>query len=220
MNHVKARKFTPKAVIFDLGGVVVDWNNSVTYRRIEEKHGLELSQVKSGLEKRLPLVQMGLLDEREWLEDFYRANGLEPDERDMEIWGTTFTGARVIDDVVAILRSLRGEGFKLAALSNIEPSRASEMRRREVMGLFDVVVFSCDEGTRKRSIVGHDGPTGKNIFRLTLDRLGLGPGECIYVDDNIQCVEAGKEVGIDGILYQNPQQVRRELGLRGIFLEG
>jgi len=119
--------------------------------------------------------------------------------------------------VVAIVEELKERGLKLAALSNIEPSRATEMSGREVMKLFDVTVFSCDVGTRKASIEGYGGPTVENIFDLTLERLGLSPTECIYIDDNVECVEAAEEAGIEGILYLSPEQLRRELSLRGLL---
>ena len=194
----------------------MEWDNSVTYHSIEEAYGVEIDAVKSGLEERLPLVQMGLLSEEEWLRDFFRANDIEPSEGFEEIWGTTFVDARNVDDVEAIVEELKERGLKLAALSNIEPSRAVEMRRRDVMRLFEVIVFSCDVGTRKASIVGYEGPTGVNIFNLTLERLGLSPTECIYIDDNVECVEAAEEAGIEGILYLNPEQLRGELSLRGL----
>lgn len=195
----------------------MDWDNSVTYHVIEEEYGVEFDAVKSGLEERLPLVQMGLLSEEEWLNDFFRSNGIEPSEGYEEIWGNTFVDARNVDDVVAIVEELKERGLKLAALSNIEPSRATEMSGREVMRLFDVTVFSCDVGTRKASIEGYGGPTVENIFDLTLERLGLSPTECIYIDDNVECVEAAEEAGIEGILYLSPEQLRRELSLRGLL---
>lgn len=217
MNNQNVRTYLPKAVIFDLGGVLVDWSNSVTFRKIEAEYGIEYSEVKSELEERLPLVQMGLLGEREWLGDFFGSHGIEPSEGFEKLWGATFVNARNVEDMVAIVRTLKGRGLKLAALSNIEPSRAAEMRRREVMKLFDVIVFSCEVGTRKASSVSYDGPTGANIFKLTLDRLEFSPTECIYIDDNVECVEAAEEAGIEGILYLNPEQLRRELRLRGLI---
>ena len=217
MNNRNVGTCLPKAVIFDLGGVIVDWDNSVTYHAIEEEYGVDLDAVKSGLEERLPLVQMGLLSEEEWLRDFLGSKGIEPAEGFEEIWGTTFVDARNVDDVVAMVEELKERGLKLAALSNIEPSRATEMRGREVMGLFDVIVFSCDVGTRKASIVGYGGPTVENIFDLTLERLGLSPTECIYIDDSVECVEAAGEAGIEGILYLSPEQLRGELSLRGLM---
>jgi FMN phosphatase YigB (HAD superfamily) len=216
LNTQNVSTSLPKAVIFDLGGVIVEWDNSVTYRAIEEEYGVEIDAIKSGLEERLPLVQMGLLSEEEWLRDFFRSNGVEPSEGFEEIWGATFVDARNVDDVVALVEELKEKGLKLAALSNIEPSRATEMRGREVMRLFDVTVFSCDVGTRKASIVGYGGPTGENIFNLTLERLGLSPTECIHIDDNVECVEAAGEAGIEGILYLSPEQLREELNLRGL----
>ena len=50
-----------RAVILDLGGVLVPWSNSATYRFIEREHGIPFETVKRELEKWLPLVQTGTL---------------------------------------------------------------------------------------------------------------------------------------------------------------
>jgi len=198
-------------VIFDLGGVLVEWNNSVTYNHIEKEYGIDFKTTKKELEKRLPLVQMGMLSEGEWLEEFFKSQGIYPPKEFDKIWGKTFKDARINDEALEIIRALKETGNKLAALSNIEPSRADEMRRRDVMKYFDVIIFSCDVGTRKNSGLKYNGPTGTNIFRKTVTELGLTQHECLYIDDTAECIEAARKVGIEGIVFMNPAHLKREL---------
>lgn len=198
-------------VIFDLGGVLVEWNNSVTYRYIEREYGIDFDTTKRELEKKLPLVQMGKLSEGEWLEEFFESQGIDPPEGFDEIWGKTFRDARINYEVLEIVKVLKQKGLKLAALSNIEASRAAEMRRRGVMEHFDVITFSCDVGTRKVSGLRYNGLAGTNIFRTTITELGLTRRECLYIDDTAECIEAAREAGVEGILFVNPGQLKKEL---------
>ena len=204
-------------VIFDLGGVLVEWNNSVIYRYIEREYGLDFDATKRELEKKLPLVQMGKLSEGEWLEEFFKSQGIDPPEGFDEIWGKTFRDARINYEVLEIVKALKEKGLKLAALSNIEASRAAEMRRRGVLEHFDVIIFSCDVGTRKVSGLRYNGPAGTNIFGITITKLGITHRECLYIDDKAECVEAACETGIEGILFANPGQLKRELMARKLL---
>lgn len=206
-----------EGVIFDLGGVLVEWNNAVTYRYIEREYGIDFDTTKKGLEKRLPLVQMGRLSEREWLEEFFKSLGIDPLEGFDEIWGETFADARINDEVLDMVKELKDKGLKLAALSNIEASRAAEMRRRGVMEHFDATIFSCEVGTRKISDLNYDGPAGANIFEMVVKDLGLTRRECLYIDDTAECVGAACDAGIEGILFVNPVRLKRELMARKLL---
>jgi len=205
-----------KGIIFDLGGVLIKWNNEVSYRKIENKYNLDYDRIKNELEQKLPLVQIGRLSEREWFEDFFDSQGIENLPEDFKIWEETFYDATINYDVLRIVEELIQNGFKLAALSNIEPSRAIELRKREVMGLFDVIVFSCEVGVRKASGLGYDVSRDPDIFTLTVDNMGLSFDECLFVDDTIECIQAAGAVGIMGILFRGSEDLKSAFRKYGI----
>jgi len=204
-----------RAVILDLGGVLVPWSNSATYRFIEREHGIPFETVKRELEKRLPLVQTGTLSEKEWMADLFRSQGMEPPKGYEEIWGKTFLGSTYDEDVGKITGELRARGFRLAALSNIEPSRVAYLRRRGLPRSLDVVVFSSEVGLRKpdRSAAGPDGA----IFEYTLGKLGLPASACLYVDDDEDCLKAAGRAGLKGILFRGSESLREELAGYGLL---
>ena len=206
-----------KGIIFDLGGVVVDWSNDITYNFIENRYGIDFECARSELERKLPLVQTGDLSERDWLREFFLFHGISPTVDHYHVWGDTFIDAGHDEDVVRIVRSLKRQGYRLGALSNIEPSRASEMRQREIMDYFDVVVFSCEVGLRKRSSI-KSGEIDTEIYVLALERMGLQPGECLYIDDIKECTDAAEEAGIRNILFTDARQLINELLSFGIDL--
>jgi 2-haloacid dehalogenase len=208
-----------KGMIFDLGGVIVEWSNSITYQYIEEKYDIDFYTIKTKLEEKLPLVQMSKLSEKEWLEEFFRSLNIEPPEDYEKIWRKTFEDSKYNEDVIRIIKALKENNFKLAVLSNIEFSRAAWERKRGIIDYFDVVVFSCELGTRKTDNLKWDKSPEVDIFRLTIDAIGLKQEECVYIDDNFECIKAAEEVGIKGILFKNAEQLKRDLKNYNIKIE-
>lgn len=206
-----------KGLIFDLGGVVVDWSNNISYNFIKDRYGVEFECVRRELERRLPLVQIGDLPERDWLREFFLFHGISPTTEHYHVWGDTFTDAKLDEGVVRIVHCLKQLGYKLGALSNIEPSRVAEMRKREILDFFDAVVFSSEVGLRKGSNI-KSGEPDTTIYKLVLEKLVLESGECIYIDDFREYTEAAETAGIRSILFTDSEQLINELKSFGIDL--
>lgn len=204
-----------RVVIFDLGGVLVPWSNSVTYRFIEGEYGVPYKTAKRELEKRLPLVQRGLLSEKDWMADFFHSQNIEPLKGYEDIWGKTFEGSTYNTDAERVVRELKENGYKLAVLSNIEPSRAAYLRRHGLTNDFDEVIFSSEVGLRKPDRNAAE-PNG-TIFEYTLKRLELPASECLYVDDDENCLKGAEKAGISGILFKGPESLRKELAGYGLL---
>jgi HAD superfamily hydrolase (TIGR01509 family) len=177
----------------------------VTYRYIEEKYGIPAGDFKAEAEKGMPRAQTGETPEESWMNETYRHFGKLPCDA-WEVWGSTFEAARYNADAVALIEKLRKRGYRVAALSNLESSRASWLRRHDIDSLFDVIVFSCEVGMRKPDL-----KPGSNIdlavYRLTLHHLGLRPEECVFIDDNNNCVAAAEQAGMKGIQFRNVKQL-------------
>jgi len=198
-----------RGLIFDLGGVAVEWSNAVTYDYIEKKYGIPSAEFKRGAEKGMPRVQTGEESEERWMSETFRRFGSVP-EGAGEIWGTTFEAAHYNEETIKLVKRLRQRGYRVAALSNLEPSRARWLRRHGIDELFDVVVFSCEVGVRKPDLEAGK-PSDLAVYRLTLSRLGLEVKECIFIDDNSNCVAAAESMGLKSILFKNAAQVEADL---------
>jgi HAD superfamily hydrolase (TIGR01509 family) len=202
-----------KGVIFDLGGVVVEWSNDVTYRHIEERYGIPAADFKAEAEKGMPGAQTGETPEQEWMKNtFYRFGDFPPEA--WRAWGTTFEAARYNDAVVKLITRLRENGVRVAALSNLEPSRARWLKRHGINSIFDAVVFSCEVGTRKPDLKP-GGSEDLAIYKLALGRIDLKASECVFVDDNANCVSAAERVGMKGIRFKDATQLEDELNKLG-----
>jgi len=203
-----------RGLIFDLGGVAVEWSNSVTYDYIEQKYGIPSAEFRREAEKGMPRVQTREETEEYWMRETFQRFGPVP-EGAGEVWGTTFEAAHYNEEMIKLVKRLRQRGYRIAALSNLEPSRARWLRRHGIDDLFDVVVFSCEVGERKPDLkVGK--PSDLAVYRLTLSRLGLEAKECIFIDDNVNCVAAAESMGLKSILFKNAAQVEADLREMGV----
>jgi epoxide hydrolase-like predicted phosphatase len=116
--------------------------------------------------------------------------GIEPDER--------MAGA--------VLR-LRSGGVRTGLVSN---SWGGPYERERFDELFDAVVISGEAGTRKPE---------PEIYLLAAETLGVGPNECVFVDDLLQNVEGARLVGMEAFVHRSAEFTIPKLeGLFGVSL--
>jgi len=108
-----------------------------------------------------------------------------------------FKRARRYDDTLPVLQQLRSEGRRIAIVSNTAWGSPGELWREEIVrhgldGLVDTVVFCRDVGWRKPA---------PQIFAYTLEKVGVGPEDCIFVGDDPRWDFCGpRAVGIAAVL--------------------
>ena len=201
-----------KNIIFDLGGVVVDFKP----RDFLMDHFLN----KSAEDEVFDLT----FGSKEW-EELDRgvisrgtANRLMLENAAER--GRTFEVQAVIDEWQSILHTnkrtvktmckLKLAGYRLYYLSNIPQDVIDEIRQRDFFPLFDGGIASCEVHLSK--------PDPK-IFGLMMQKYGLAYDETIFVDDTKVNAQAAYNLGITGILYKGPKSFQRALGLCGVKME-
>ena len=113
-------------------------------------------------------------------------------------------------NVLELVKSLKST-YKLALLSNhIEDWLEEEIEKRKLEEIFDVIVTSYETGFMK--------PEPK-IYQITIDKLELRPGECLFIDDKERNTRGAEELGIKTILFENLQQLKGELQKLGIKVD-
>ena len=197
------------AVIFDIGGVLLDWNPRYLYRKlIDDEAAMErfLSEVCT----------------MEWHEDNDRGVPFEvtcarlaaehPDEAELIwAWGqrTEEMVGGPIDGTVEILSELREQGIRLYALTNMETHTYPLRRERfEFLRWFEGTVVSSDEG-----IVKPD----PRLFRILLERYGLQAPSTLLIDDSARNIEAARELGLATVHFRSPEALRQALEETGLL---
>ncbi len=192
-----------KAVIFDLGGVLVRTLDPQPRQRLAARLGVspgELSQLVFDSET-ARLATLGAITTEEHWQAVREALGLSPDEF-TTVPGEFWDGDRLDLALVDFLRALR-QRYRTALLSNAWDDLRRVMEEHwRITDAFDEIVISAEVGLAKPDF---------SIFTLTLDRLGVLPSEAVFVDDFLENIQAASRVGLQTILFQSPEQALDDL---------
>ena len=194
---------TLTAVVFDLGGVLIDWNPRYLYRKLfDDEPSMErfLAEVTS------PAWNAEQDAGRTWREAVDRLSASHPDRRELiaaydERWEETLGGP--IDGTVEILAELRDLGVHLAALSNWSAEKFPIARPRfPFLEWFETIVISGEVRVSKPD---------PRIYRQLLDRTGWAAEACVFVDDAAPNVQAAASLGMTAIQFTDPASLRADL---------
>jgi 2-haloacid dehalogenase len=199
-----------KTIIFDLGGVLVDWNPDYVFKTVFEREeemkwfyenicthdwneeqdaGRPLAEATELLVKAFP-------DQEENIRAYYGR------------WEEMLKGP--IEGTVDIFRELRSMNkFKILALTNWSAETFPiALERFDFLHWFDGRVVSGEEKTRKPY---------KVIYETLLNRFDVDPGTALYTDDNPRNLVPAKELGLHTIHFQSPHQFRQDLMALGVL---
>jgi epoxide hydrolase-like predicted phosphatase len=193
-----------KAVIFDMGGVLYDWQKG--WRETARKLGWDHEELIKIVLKLAPSAELGELSLSEFFqkvgEDARLGNRWRQMDKDIP-----FNFPR-IDETFKLLEMLKGK-YKLAVLTNNPPEI---MDRWEKVGdykkYFDIIIDSSKFGFRKPE---------REIFMLTCQKLKLSPEECLFIEDSKEHIEAAQKLGFKVVHFTNPKRgvkkIKSVLGL-------
>jgi putative hydrolase of the HAD superfamily len=150
-------------------------------------------------------LETGRLTERDFLARLERA--LRADlGRDVHLAGfgeVYFANLHPNEELLGYLRALRARGVRLALLTNnVREWEPLWRAKLPVDELFEVVVDSAFVGMRKPD---------REIYELTLARLGLPAAACVFVDDTDVNVAAARELGMRAVLFGSNEQTITEV---------
>lgn len=192
-----------KAVIFDFGRVISAQKPASLFQGYEEELGLEpgvLNRVMFGSES-WGEVLVGRKAVDEYWGEIGPALGLHTPEA-IDAFRRRYAADEAVNDgVLDLIRRLHGR-YKLAVLSNAPAGLAQWLEDWGILGFFDVVVCSGDEGVAKPDPA---------VFQLTLGRLEVSPDEAVFVDDSLGHVEAARAAGLHGIHFTTAEALAEEL---------
>jgi len=194
-----------KTIIFDLGGVLIDWNPLYVfdgnYFETEEKRNYFFSNIctndwneeqdagRSIVEATLILLEK-YPDWEQPIRDYYGR------------WTEMLKAP--IPDTVELFGQLKASGkYKIYALTNWQTGLFDiALIRYNFLQWFDGRVVSGEEKTRK--------PFAEFYQRL-LERYNVKPQEALFIDDNLRNVRAAEALGIKSTHFQSPDQLKETL---------
>lgn len=191
-------------IIFDLGGVLIDWNPNHLYSKLiadEEQRQHFLTHICSSdwneeqdagrsLSEGTELLVSQFPEHEENIRAFYGR------------WEEMLGGP--IEGTVEIFRQLKESGrYKIYALTNWSAETYDiALKQCPFLSWFDGIVMSGIEKTRKPH---------PEFYQILLDRYQVKPQECLFIDDNYRNILAAEKMGIKSIHFTSAQELRNTL---------
>jgi putative hydrolase of the HAD superfamily len=191
-----------KALIFDFGGVLTNpvWESFAHFCReegLEEDTIKELFRKDPGALADLRLLEKGEIEDAEFERRFGERLGLASSEGLIE---RLFVGMTPLEEMIEVVRVARAAGLKTALLSN--SWSVAHYDRKMLDELFDVAVISGEVGMHKPE---------REIYELTVEKLGVEPSECVFIDDLRENCEGAESIGMTAIRHRHPGETIERL---------
>jgi FMN phosphatase YigB (HAD superfamily) len=199
----------PVAIVFDFGGVLTgEPNREAVVAFIQESFHFSKEEFeKINQEKRLA-VKQGKTDEEFWI-SYAKNVGVELPSN----WAVSFRS--VMKDAIGVSREmyvlvdqLKEQKIPVALLSNIDERLSKLIRDFGLYEPFSPCLLSCEIGIEKPDL---------KAYEFLLNELRLPAEDVVFIDDRAENIEAAKAVGLDAILFESEQELRKELRKRGVL---
>ena len=197
------------AVVFDLGGVLLDWDPRYLYRQL-----MAHDEVDDFLDE-IDFASWNRVQDstsRPWALAVEELVAQHPHRRDLiaayrQRFRESIAGP--IPGTVDILRELHQRKVRLFALTNWSAETFAETRGEfDFLGLFEGIVVSGEEEIAKPD---------PRVFRLVLDRYQLAADATVLVDDSAANVAAAESVGLVALRFRDADRLREDLVSLGLL---
>jgi 2-haloacid dehalogenase len=199
-----------KTIIFDLGGVLIDWNPEYVFKELLPDatkrqfffenictHEWNVEQDAGRLIKEATETKIQEFPEWEYeIRAFYGQ------------WEEMLGGP--IHETVQILKQLLAtERYQVLALTNWSAETFPvALGLYDFLHWFEGIVVSGTEKTRKPFA---------NIYEILLNRYKVHPETAVFIDDSLANVRGGEALGIRGIQFESAAQLKKDLHALGVF---
>jgi glucose-1-phosphatase len=199
-----------KAIIFDIGRVLVRVNIRAAQVGLTEGLSLTPEELWSAIEKdpRWPDWQEGRMSARDWHQNLCKRLGISLNfEQFTKVWNSALDPSPIHPD--SLFEGL-SRSYTLGLLSNTDPIHVAHLESSySFFNYFPnpVRIYSCTVGASKPNPL---------IFREALRACKVRADQAIYIDDIAAYAEAATALGCIGIQFQSPEQLSLDLAKLGI----
>ena len=192
-----------KNFIFDFGNVLLGWNEEKIVENYtkdkEEKEKLLKVIFKS---KEWFMLDEGLIDYSTAIQIFKNKIPDSLKDKVEYIMNSWYTYMPINNQVVELIKELKEDKYKIYALSNTHIPVYEYVKNQEVGKYFDGFIISAVEKKMKPN---------KEIYDRLFEKFNLVPEECFFIDDSKANIEIGKELGMQGYVFDNIEGLNTEL---------
>ena len=195
-----------RAILFDFGGVI--WRNMAEKSRVHwaQRLGIESATLERQILKSSALknAMLGKISAAEMWPQIGSLLGLD-EEQSLQLGEDFFREGELNTELLAFARQLR-PNYQLGILSNAWRSTRNDLTDKLGLGeLFKPLIISAEEGVAKPD---------PRIYQIAIERLDRQPAEVVFLDDQLENVEAARHFGMRAVHYQNNRQAITEVQLQ------
>lgn len=190
-------------VIFDLGGVVVTWDpNDFVRKTVKNKKKQHVLRSEIVDHSDWIALDRGTLSLDEAIRRGAERTGL-PESEIERLLEAVPPFLMPVPGSIQLVKDLKKNGNKLFILSNLHVASINYLEKKQsFLELFDGKVISCHINKVKPE---------PDIYQHLLDRYKLKVAETVFIDDMEENVKVASDLGMKAIIFENPEQCRREL---------
>lgn len=196
-----------EAVIFDLGGVVLENPIEEFHRELEKLIGLAPHELDPWTEDPVKQeLQIGKCSVQDVAREIEARFCLETEL--LPLWRETYSRVMSVDEeVVCLVKELK-QHCRVALISNTTDVHAEINEERGLYDLFSPAVVSYREGCAKPD---------KRIFEIALDRMNIEANECVFIDDREEHLDTPKALGFCVVHYTGRDRLVEALHGLGVI---
>jgi glucose-1-phosphatase len=203
-----------KLFVFDLGNVILPFEHRQIATKLHAKSiDLERYTAKDIFDVMFDFEQglvnpyeEGLMSSDEFFSELKHAFRLDMDmDTFKDIWNPIFSDDPSVNEAIDYLK---GKGYPLFLLSNTNELHFSYIiEKYPIVHAFDKWLLSFEVGAKKPK---------RRIFDAIFEKMDVQPDEVLYIDDISQYVEVAKQLGINGMVFKNAEQLWEFIRKNGI----
>ena len=193
-----------KLVIFDIGGTIVDFGESIYYEYLSGKLGLPKQRIRRVFDKLITESEYDKITTGQMLRSASRELGVPVSDLD---WGVFRKLARINPDTTNIMRALKKK-YKVVLLSNIGRSRFEET----AMHFLDRRMYSHAFVSYAIKLRKPD----RRIYEYVLKKMRTKAPESLFIDDRISNVRGARKTGMKAIWFTNTKELKKRLKGYGV----
>jgi len=191
-------------VLFDIGGVLVNWRDAWLYHAVSEKFGIQEKTLSSECEKEIINLHTGKILEN----DFWRKIGKKINSSELQkvkkslIYDTFKEKAKPNNSMLKMVKKTQENKIKVGVLSNLEKTTHTILEEFGLLESFEFQFYSHKIGFAKPD---------KRLFKYVLGNVPCRSSEIFFIDDKISNVQTANSIGIKSIKYFNSKKLKQDL---------
>ena len=198
-------------VLFDLGGVIVNWHNSWLIQDVSDEFQLQKEKLSKEYYKNLPKIATGKINEKE----LWNIIGKELKSKKLMNLNESLLDrifqkhCSLNNSMINLSKELSQKGTTVGILSNTEPASYSVIEKLTSLDHFEYKFLSYNIGYLKPN---------QEIYRHVIDNVPFLKEELFFIDDLKTNVESARVEGIDSVQYTDYNELLKECQIRNIIL--